>query len=175
MLRTTTFTIHLNHKIFNLSMYQWKNVAKNLQLFDGIQCVIHSKHIRCVCVCVCTVCIRLRRIWWCLMVVLLANCMHFTSKWQSTAESIVCHWKHILAWDNLFFKYSIVIHYNFIKSEKFYKSFESVLNYVLCVGHKLLPLNAPVSCCFRYIQPMDLLHAYMCVFFFSCSHFIFIV
>lgn len=67
-----------------------------------------------------------------------------------------------------FFKYSIVIHYNFIKSKKFYKSFESVLNYVLCVGHKLLPLNAPVSCCFRYIQPMDLLHACMCVvcFFF---------
>lgn len=134
--------------------------------------VCNTQQTHTVCVCVCTVCIRLRRIWWCLMVVLLANCMHFTSKWQSTAESIVCHWKHILVWDNLFFKYSIVIHYNFIKSKKFYKSFESVLNYVLCVGHKLLPLNAPVSCCFRYIQPMDLLH--VCVFF-SCSHFIFIV
>lgn len=69
-----------------------------------------------------------------------------------------------------FFKYSIVIHYNFIKSKKFYKSFESVLNYVLCVGHKLLPLNAPVSCCFRYIQPMDLLHACMCV---VCFFFVF--
>lgn len=131
---------------------------------------VFNTHTLCV---HCTVCIRLRRIWWCLMVVLLANCMHFTWKWQSTAESIVCHWKHFLAWDNLFFKYSIVIHYNFIKSKKFYKSFESVLNNVLCVGHKLLPLNALVSCCFRYIQPIDLLHACMCMCFFFVFTFYF--